>query len=75
MSNMNEGRGKDKRLTAAEREPSPCTKKKERNPLPVGRFWEGMNDRDETDPCTMRPVGHGLTEGFRMMDNDWDGEL
>lgn len=73
MSNMNEGAKKDKTLTMAEREPSACTRRKERNTLPKSRFWEGMNERDETDEVTHNPVGRGLTEGFKMMSNDYDG--
>ena len=74
MSNMNEGRKTDTRLTIAERERSACTKRKERRALPKGQYWEGMNDRDETDEVTRRPVGRGLCEGFRMMDPDYDGD-
>ena len=58
------------RLTQAEREPSPCTKKRERNNLPKSRFWEGMNYRDETDECSMKPVGRMIAYGFELMDDN-----
>lgn len=74
MSNMNEGAKTDKRLTLSEREHSPCTKRKQRDPLPKSRFWEGMNDRDETDECSRLPVGRCLSNGFLMMNPDYDGE-
>ena len=74
MSNMNEGAKTDKTPTLAERQHSSCTKKKMRNPLPRG-FWEGMNDRDETSPVTHRPVGRGISEGFAMTDDNFDGEI
>ncbi len=65
--------------TLDEREPSACAKRTEdkkggRYRL-KGRFWTGMNSRDETDPVTRRPVGRGLTEGFRLLaDDEWVGE-
>ncbi len=64
--------------TAAELEASKCVKlafskniaKKEWNRY----YWDGMNERDELDECSRRPVGRGLTAGFRMMNQDYDGE-
>ena len=65
-----------KRLTADEREPSDCAKRTEdgkggRRPL-TGGFWQGMNSRDETDNVTMKPVGRGLSAGFKMIQDDED---
>jgi len=61
--------------TADEQEQSDCAKRTmvgrgERKAPQYGRFWPGMNSRDETDPVTMKPVGRMLSEGFEMMDDN-----
>jgi hypothetical protein len=77
MSNMNEGAKTDKTMTASGREPSACTKlaftKNPTRGVARKQFWHGMNERDETDPVSHRPVGRGLTEGFQMGNNNYDG--
>ena len=64
-----------RRPLKVELEPSPCTKMPQRgsaNPLHI--WTAGMNERYERDPVTHGSMGHQLTEGFRMMDDDYDGE-
>lgn len=60
---------------ARELEPSPCTnipKRGYEDPLP--RWTAGMNLRYKQDEVTHGPTGRQLTEGFRMMDDDYDGD-
>ena len=59
--------------TMDEREPSSCAKKTEDGKglkKAKGMYWPGMNDRDETDPATMQPVGRMLKEGFDLLSDD-----
>ena len=66
---------KNKYPTMDEREPSACVKRtadgfgKRSNKI---GFWAGMNERDETDPATMQPVGRMISEGFRLLSNEDD---
>ena len=56
-------------------EPSGCTnipKRGHEDPLP--RWTQGMNERYEQDPVTHGATGHQLTEGFRIMSDDFGGE-
>lgn len=60
--------------TADEREQSDCAKRTMngcggRRSL-IGYFWQGMNERDQTDETTKQPVGRMLSEGFKMMSDD-----
>lgn len=59
--------------TKAELEPSPCTNMPKRcNSNEVNpRRWQGMNERDETDPVTLKPIGRMLADGFRMNDPNY----
>ena len=56
--------------------PSPCTRIAEAGRLKTTRwlYTTGMNERDETDIMTHGPVGSHLAYGFRMMDDNYDGE-
>ena len=63
---------RDKYPTADEREASYCVTKGYGRQV-SGFYWRGMNDRDETDQVTMKPVGRMLSEGFMMLDdNDYE---
>ena len=52
-------------------EPSDCVKFSEGAGAPKNAwFWRGMNERDETDPITRKPLGRSLSNGFHMMQDD-----
>ena len=71
------GRGvsdREKYPTMDEREPSDCARRTEDGKglrrSKTGFFWAGMNDRDQTDEVTHRPVGEMLRYGFHLLSDD-----
>ena len=59
--------------TADEREQSHCAKRTMdgHGSRKIEKFlWAGMNERDETDPVSMKPVGRMLAEGFGLLDDN-----